>query len=313
MAAAISISRARFGGSATRGSGPPQWVILSRADAFPDSLAGTALARYGSLLFTYSDRLTPATREEIQRILPFGGRVYLLGGTGAIGEAVEAELAADGYSTVRLAGASRVETALAVADEVVAQFGVSRVLLARASGAPGNETSGWADSVTGGALAASTPTPVLLTPTDALHPAVDAWIEAHAVGSTILLGGTAALSPAVEAAVPNPQRVAGAERTATAAAIATDLWMVRPPDVPRSYTVIDGRDPLGWMFGLAAAGLAADFRAPMLMVTDQVTDATAAQVATCGEPSIETVVIGGSGTVADEIVAELDALDGGTC
>src|SRR5690606_7020430 len=99
---------------------------------------------------------------------------------------------------------SRVETALAVADEVLRLHPGADVLLARAFGAAGNETSAWADSVTAGGLAAWAGAPILLTSTDSLHPSVAAWLAGHAIHRTFLLGGTAALSTAVEVAVPGP-------------------------------------------------------------------------------------------------------------
>ncbi len=53
---------------------------------------------------------------------------------------------------------------------------------------------------------------------------------------TVLPGGTAALSTAVEQQVPNPLRFAGSERASTAAAIATGLWS---PGADR-FVIING-------------------------------------------------------------------------
>ena len=245
--AAVLTSQARFPAGAGGFAGAPAaaHVVLSRDDDFPDSLAGAALTGDGPLLFTARAALSPATQTEIQRVLAPGGTVYLLGGAAAIDPAVESALQALGYTTQRLAGPSRVETAIAVASEVRRlQPDVTEVLLARAFGAEGNPTSGWADSVTGGGYAAESGTPILITGSDSLHPAVAELLAADAPSRTVLLGGTAALSDAVQASVPNPQRVAGAERTATAAAIATELWQA-PTDGPRRFVIDQRGAPAG--------------------------------------------------------------------
>lgn len=66
--------------------------------------------------------------------------------------------------------------------------------------------------------------PILVTPSDALHPEVADWLTADGPSDTALFGGPAALSAAVEASVPNPFRLSGAESTETAATIARQLW-----------------------------------------------------------------------------------------
>ena len=318
-AAAAAIARVRFAPAAsaaafTQAGGPRQatWVVLSRDDAFPDSLAGASLTGDGPLLFTATAALSPVTAAEIERVLGPGGRVYLLGGTGAISQAVEDGLTADGYDVIRLSGASRVETAIAVASEVLSVYGSDQVLVARAYGAADNPSSGWADSVSGGAIAAWAGLPMLVTPSEAVHPAVAAWLSANPPAATVLLGGTAALSQAVFDAVPNPLRVSGADRTATAAAIATELWAV-PSTGPRAFTVINGEHPAGWAFGLAAAGLASDVEAPLLMVSERVSDATAGLVGTCGAAEVELALIGDPTVITQEVEQQLDTLDGGAC
>ncbi|AXV05129.1 hypothetical protein DVS28_a0422 [Euzebya pacifica] len=313
VGAAIEIARARFadaGGFAQ--SGPrAQWVVLSRDDTFPDSLAGAALTAGGPMLFTNSQALTASTHAEIQRVLGGQGAVFLLGGTGAISVAIESQLRTEGYDVQRLAGPSRVETALAVATEVRARFADNgTVLIARASGPADNPTAGWADSVSGGAIAAYGGVPIVITPTDAIHPAVAAWLQSDAPTRSVLLGGIAALSAAIEQGVPGPIRVAGDDRTATAAAIAEQLW---PDEEGREFVVVNGFRPDGWAFGLAAAGIASDAEAPVVIVGDQVSPATAAMVSACGSPAVDLLLVGDSSIIGRGVADELDRLDGGGC
>jgi putative cell wall-binding protein len=98
-------------------------VVLSRSDDFADALGGSALAsaKRGPLLLTPPDSLNTLTSAEITRVLGTtnpGAIVYLLGGTGALSTNVENAVKALGYQTVRLAGSTRYDTSLAIANEI---------------------------------------------------------------------------------------------------------------------------------------------------------------------------------------------------
>lgn len=310
--AALEISRLRFDDAR-----PARHVVLSRDDTFPDSLTGASLTGEGPLLLTPSAGLDAAVAAEIDRVLDPGDRVYLLGGETALSAGIEGSLDADGYDVVRLAGASRVETAVAVADEVVSLYQSSEVLIARAYPAGGDETSGWADSVSGGAVAAAAGVPILVTPTDEIHPAVSDWLTRYYPYRIMLLGGTAALSEDVEYGFTElrlgvPERIAGPERTATAAAVATGIWGAATSG-PRSALVVNGARSDGWAFGLAAAGLAADERAPVLLVTSAVTPAIEPLVSACGAAEVDLFVVGDESVVSTAVRDRLHNLDGDGC
>lgn len=95
-------------------------VVLASGDAFPDALAGGPLAAHaqGPLLLSPPDELPPAIMTEIQRVLAPGGLVYLLGGATSLSNAIRNELQAASFTTRRLAGSNRYETAVAIADEL---------------------------------------------------------------------------------------------------------------------------------------------------------------------------------------------------
>lgn len=313
--AAIAIARERFadatapsGGGGSTGGRSAAYAVLSRDDDFPDSLAAAGLSADGPLLFTDRLALTTSTRSELQRVLAPGGRVYLLGGPAAIGDAVETELRGLGYAPTRLAGPSRVETSLAIADEVRALRGGTRVALARAYPA-GESSSAWADSVTGGAWAAEAGVPIIVTPSSELHPAAADWLARTTPFETVLLGGEAALSNAVLTAVPSPRRVSGPERTATAAEIARQLWGADASG-PRRFVIIDAGHPRGWMFGLAAGGLAADADAPVLMVTATEVPQPTRDLVSSPIEEVDLVVVGDSSVVPGPLREQLEALDG---
>lgn len=310
------ISAARFADAGTRGADRPQarYAVLGRDDAFADSLAGSPLTADGPLLFTATDALAEEVAAELQRVLTPGATVYLLGGEAALSAAVSEAVTALGLTPRRLSGPSRFETSVAVAREVISLGGsTDEVLVARGNAPADNPTAAWADSVSGGAHAAAAFVPVVVTPSDAVHPAV-ADLVAETGASAILLGGTAALGPDVEAGLPGATRVAGSSRADTAARIATDLIGL-DTEGPRTVLLFDGFSDDGWTFGLAGAGLAADLGGALLMAqADSLPPQTAALLSHCGDtPVVEAIVLGWTGVIADSVLSEVDALDGDAC
>lgn len=310
--AAVGISKLRFASASAVTGRKARHVILSRDDTFADSVAGSALTDDGPLLFTPTNSLHPVTAEEISRVLPPGGRVLLLGGPNAISDEVIRQLQERGFTTERRAGATRVETAVAVAEAVRVRRPGEDVLIARAWGPTGNDTAAWADSIAGGAFAAASHSPILVTRSDQLDAPVAAWLARDTPTTTTLLGGEAALSSAIAAAVPNPRRVSGAERTATAAEIAKQLWST-PTTGARRFVINNAAGETGWAFGFASAGVAADANAPVLLVTSKVTEATTTLTRTCGAPQVDLLIVGDGTVVPPPMREQLDATDGYAC
>lgn len=271
--AAVDVSQGEWAdGAATT-------VVLGRDDVFADTLAGAALAgTAGPILFTDGGpaaALRPETLAEIERVLPepsgcdgSSAVVNLLGGSGAVSAAVEAALVAEDWCVRRVAGANRVETAVAVAERAPDP---SRVLLAR--------SDAWFDAAAGGAYAAATGHPILVTATDRLEPAVAAFLGETQPEEIVLLGGSAALSAAVEeaAAMHAPtRRVQGATRDATAVAIAEELWTSLDPS---GVVLANGFVATGWAYAIAGAVNAAVEGAPVLFAEQHdVTVASAAHL-----------------------------------
>lgn len=240
-------------------------VVLARVDQVADSLAASSVLDEGPLLLSSSDALSAATREEVLRVLAPGGTVLVMGGEAALSAAVEEELESLDLTVQRIGGTTRIETALQFADYYLSRGGgLDRVLLARAFGVEGNPTAAWADAIAGGALAADDGVPVLLTPTESLDAGVAEWLRRAGDPSVLLLGGTAALSPAVSAALPSSQRLAGASRDETAREINLARVARDPGQVMIAF---DGFSEGGWVDGLLAAGLAADTDGTTLLVT----------------------------------------------
>ena len=107
-------------------------VVIASGENFPDSLSAAALA--GSLdapvLLTAGGALSEQTAAQIKML--GASKAIVLGGTAAISDDVTDELAALGLSVRRVAGATRQDTAAAVAREVASSSIVSTAVVAAA-------------------------------------------------------------------------------------------------------------------------------------------------------------------------------------
>jgi hypothetical protein len=201
-------------------------VVIARADAYPDALAGAPLARAleAPLLLSAGDGLSPASAE-VARDLG-ARRAVLLGGEGALSTAVEEDLRALGLDVERISGPDRFATAAAVAR----RLGGSPVAFLAAGGPPPDaadpETAGWPDAVAVAPYAAHLGVPVLLGLRDELPAATAAALRDLGVAEVVLVGGGAVLGDEVEARVAeagaDTRRLAGATRYGTSRAIADE-------------------------------------------------------------------------------------------
>ncbi|WP_114905616.1 cell wall-binding repeat-containing protein [Ornithinimicrobium murale] len=169
------------------GSGQSRVFLVSGED-FPDALAAAALAgkQHTPLLLTHRDRIDRATLAQLDRLDP--GEIVVLGGDLVISDAVAQQAA--GYATSgtyrRLAGTSRFDTALAVAQEFDSSLNSALV------------TSGQAfpDALVGAALAGRRGVPVVLTKPESLVEPAQAALEHVSPRDIDVLGGARAVSDA---------------------------------------------------------------------------------------------------------------------
>lgn len=253
------------------GRAPATHVVLSRDDVFADALAASGLAgELGPILFTEGGPdadLDPRVLAEIDRILPEGATVYIVGGTNAVSADVETTVEDAGFTVQRLGGANRLETAELIAAEVrQLNPDVDEQILARAfSDDPENNPSrAWADSISAGAYAADQQVPVILTTTDSLHPAAERALDDTA--TTYVVGGEAAVSADAAAAAPNIERIAGENRQRTAVEVSRQLFDRSEAAAGDTFVLSPGFDDNGWAYGLAAAPFSAQEDAPLLLL-----------------------------------------------
>ena len=207
-------------------------VFVATGFNFPDALAGgPAAARAGGpILLVTQTKIPPATKAELTRLRP--SRIVVLGGSGVISDGVASALAAyqTGGGVSRLGGADRYGTAAAVSRATFTTPGVANAYVATGLVFP--------DALVGGAAAARSGSPVLLTKPGLLPGATEAELRRLAPARIIVLGGPNAIGDGVVARLRGLAtsgtviRLAGADRYATAVAISAASF---PAGVPALY------------------------------------------------------------------------------
>ena len=222
-------------------------VIASGESAhLVDGLVAAPLAavRDAPLLLSAAAALPGSVGDEVARLGVT--RAILVGGTSALSDKVASDLRSRGVQTVdRLAGANRYDTGLLVAREM----GPPRSVAVIASG----EGASLADALGAGGPAAATGRPILLVTRDTIPLPTRQALTELGTTSTVVVGGTAAISDANAAQLPNPRRVSGADRYATSVAVADHFAEA----VGVAKVVLASGDPSGLVDALPAGAIRA--------------------------------------------------------
>jgi spore germination protein YaaH/putative cell wall-binding protein len=244
--------------AATFDAGVPA-VFVANGTTHADALAAaTAAAGLGSPLLLTSPAGVPAsTAAELARLQP--ERIYVVGGPGVISNAVAANLGtytrpAPGAVT-RLAGGDRYGTGAAL-SAAFHEPGAPYVFVATGVNFP--------DGLAAGPAAASVGAPLLLVGRDAIPPATAAELGRLRPARIVIVGGTGAVGPSVASALEafatiGVERVAGADRYATSAALASRFFVPRV----RAVFVATGED---FPDALSAGPAAASWGGPLVLV-----------------------------------------------
>jgi putative cell wall-binding protein len=287
-------------------------IVVVNGDNFPDGLSASIY--YSPILLVKADSIPAATAAAItaQETDCGGfGDITVVGGTSVVSSAVLEDLdnliAGD---VVRVAGEDRYSTAAAVAADVLARWADTStcdMILATGDNFP--------DALAAGPLAIYADAPILLNTGGSLLPVVKATIAgALGTGNTCdlgvptvhIVGGTAAVPASVEAELQsmgiNVNRIAGANRAETAAAIASTMNVL---GYGADHVVLVNGN--GFADALAAGPMAYWNDGVIMPVNaDSIPAAVAAwHVANCDDldyaPEIRAV--GGTAVISDEVVA----------
>lgn len=223
---AIALSEHAFG-TATE-------AVVTGADTFADALSAGPLAAAldGPLLLTARDRLDPRVAADLRRLGV--QRVHVVGGPAAVGPPVTAALTDLGIEVVAVAGEDRFATSQAVARRLAQLAGgqVESAVLAR-----GDD---FADALGAGSLAAVHGIPIVLVDEPRTGAVAALLADLTPDGAEVLVaGGEDAVPSSVASAIGRPtRRLAGPDRYATAAALASEFALT---DLPLNLV---GAEPL---------------------------------------------------------------------
>ncbi|HBB71577.1 MAG TPA: hypothetical protein DCZ71_03105, partial [Ruminococcus sp.] len=263
-------------------------VIIACGGNFADALAGSYLSCVTDapiLLVDGRKNHIDAVQAYIRSNLNAGGKIYILGGTGAVPESAVAGLS--GYSIKRLGGATRYETNIEILKEAANySSNASEVLVCSGQNFP--------DSLS----AAATGKPILLVK-NTLSDAQKTYLKSLGSGKTFtLIGGTGAVSDSVKSelnAYGKTDRVWGATRYETSVAVA-ERYFKNPKNGVIAYA-IDFPD------GLCGGVLAYNMGGPLILASNGKT--AAAVDYTKGSGTSYGAVLGGPTLVNDASVRSI--------
>ena len=284
-------------------------VLVATGENFPDALGGAALA--GALdcpiLLTRPAALPAAVAAEIERLQPKA--VYILGGIGAVGDAVQAQIQAivPLATITRLEGDDRYGTARAVANEVWMhprqEFG-GTALVATGANFP--------DALAASPVAAALQMPIYLAEPSGISLTDIAHMQERDIDEVYILGGSDVVSEETEERLTDAfgtdsvHRIEGPTRYETAAEIAE--WAVE--ELPWieycGVTLATGQNFPDALAGGALAGA----RGTVMLLTHTAsltpTTRTVLESTCVGTPRV--TFFGGEGALEPEVVNEVTAL-----
>lgn len=262
---AAEISKAAFADGASN-------VVLARDDDFMDAMSSTGLAGAlnAPILTTNRTSLSPAAAEEIARL--GAGKVYIIGGKGAITLDVENALESQEVTVERVWGLSAADTSVACAEKIeeIDQGRNSQDTVIVAT------SVSFVDAVSVSSFAYLYHIPILIVSNSTANPATDRKLTADALAlassySKIFIpGGPGALpkSSVEEVFVDEGveiERIWGKTGLDTSNAVAKRLVETDRLSVS-SVGVANGEEAMNGIDALAAASLCGKLKAPIILV-----------------------------------------------
>lgn len=270
---AVAISKAGWSSAST--------VVIATGNDFPDALAGGPLAyqENAPILLTKGDSLHPAAAAEIRRLKP--DNAILLGSSGALSATVAKQVQQLVNNVERIGGKTRYETAAMIANDIESD----RAVVSNGQNFP--------DVLSVSPYAAKNGIPILLTRTANLPAETKTALTGKK--TTIVTGGTGAVSNEVMGQLPGATRYGGANRFETGKLINQNL----PMGKQKAFIATGTNFP----DALAGSALAAKKDAPILLTaTNTIPSPTKSLLSSYPAYTI----FGSKGAVTPEVKFEVD-------
>ncbi|HSQ22056.1 MAG TPA: cell wall-binding repeat-containing protein, partial [Coriobacteriia bacterium] len=208
--------------------GQADTVIIATGRIFADGLSGSGLAGvYGApILLTEPDILPAVVADDIVRL--GASKAFILGGTDAVGPAVETALIGLGLEVERIGGIDRYETSAMIAERIAEAVQYSAIFSEPSRMAFIARGDLFADALAVSPVAYANQAPVLLVQPDELPDHTVDILTEMGITNAVVLGGQVAVdrtvAAEVAALVSDIERIDGASRYETAANIAEWAW-----------------------------------------------------------------------------------------
>lgn len=266
-----------------------KYAVLARGDDFADALCSVPLAvKYGGpILLTEPKKLNDEVLDELFRLGV--SNVIIVGGTGAVSQAVENELKLAGIANVfRIFGKDRYETAVRIGENLGTN---SRAFLVSGENFP--------DALSVSVIAGNLGMPILLTEKYTLPENVKKFMDDTGVISTYVIGGEGVISPGIEGILKKPVRLGGRDRYETNAVVLQEF--AGRLDFSRVY-VATGE---GFADALPGAALAARFSSPVILINRAMTQGGEGIIRSQLLSTSRVTAFGGEGAVPGAIIDNL--------
>ena len=291
-----STAAAISGGSFSRAN----TVVIASGLDHADALAGVPLAAAFSapILLTKKTSLPQATLDEIKRLK--AKNVIILGGEGAVGSNVEQALKNNGLSVERIAGKTRFETAVKIAQRVEQKTG------SKPSGVFFVNAFGFADALSASSAAAASGSVIIYVRSDGtLDSATEKYLSSikGSTANAYVIGGEGVVSDEIAKlagtalGADSIKRIAGENRYKTCAQVNKQFADVLSG---KAVCVAKGLD---FPDALSGGVFAAMTRSPILLADDSFDDSYGELLG--GRDLWKIYVFGGKSAVPDELVKSL--------
>lgn len=175
-------------------------VVIASGNDFPDGLSGVTLARRLNsplLLVDKNPQDSQVVLQYITKNLDKNGKIYILGGQGAVDSSYVEYFTQQGYSgnnIIRVGGLDRNETSVKIAQTLNLTKGMPVIV---------TNDSMFADALSISSKAGASQMPILLTSKDNLNEAVENYIKNQQPSTVYIVGGTGVVSENVKNKISN--------------------------------------------------------------------------------------------------------------
>lgn len=272
-------------------------VVIANGQNYADALAGIPLASYLNSPILLTKGVGSLEPEILAKIEEYGtGTAFILGGPSAVSEEISDQLKDMGMTVTRLAGQSRYDTAVEIA-----QFNFDFLDVTRTAFLVSGEN--FPDALSAGTVAAITRANILFCPRNGeIKECVAELITENGINNIVIVGGPNAIDTRAEAELAalgvETKRIYGSSRYDTSLAVYKEYANIFVPSLLTFATGANFPD------ALAGGALSANLKAPVILVNNN-NDNTAITKEITGLNVEKVIVYGGENAVSSGTIRKI--------